>query len=76
VQRHPRGETESWFGGSAFKVTGRPHDDDESAYGVDGARQLAVVDSVAVVEEFEVVTDAMTQVHAMAVPGAAISGMA
>jgi hypothetical protein len=35
-----------------------------------------VVDSVAVVEEFEVVTDAMTQVHAMAVPGAAISGMA
>ena len=67
MQRHPRGETESWFGRSAFKVAGRPHDD-ESAYGVDGARQLAVVDSVAVVEEFEVVTDAMTQVHAMAVP--------
>jgi len=67
AQRHPRGETESWFGRSAFKVAGRPHDD-ESAYGVGGARQLAVVDSVAVVEEFEVVTDAMTQVHAMAVP--------
>jgi len=55
---------------------GRPHDDDVSAYGVDGARQLAVVDSVAVVEEFEVVTNAMAQVHAMAVPGPAISGMA
>ena len=62
--------------GSAVRIqcSGDAHCGGERTCGVYGARQLAVVDSVAVVEEFEVVPDAMAQVRAMAVPSARYAG--
>jgi hypothetical protein len=53
--------------------SGGAHCEGELTCGVNGA-SAGVVDSVAVVEEFEVVTDAIAQVHEMAVPPARYAG--